>query len=201
MGSDCFSSRSLHTFYFYVQEYIWHSCCYLYIFADTFRPSSFCVLFYKPYLTVKAALSLHILSISILRRGRGGLVVNTSNFGSRGRGFEPHSGRHVVSLSKTYLPPPPPPPPPKVLVIPRKRDVKHQNQTKTKIISRLRTKHTISLLLLVHTLLCFSSMNKAKSTFYLFQELHHDLKFLNSWPGFLSSIQLTIGGKSDFIIS
>ena len=35
--------------------------------------------------------------------GRGGLVVNTSDFGSRGRGFEPHSGRRVVSLNKTYL--------------------------------------------------------------------------------------------------
>ena len=37
--------------------------------------------------------------------GRGGLVVNTSDSGSRGWGFEPHSGRRVVSLSKTYLPP------------------------------------------------------------------------------------------------
>ena len=46
--------------------------------------------------------------------GRGGLVVNTPHSGSRGRGFEPHSGRRVVSLSKTYLPP-------KVLVIPRNR--------------------------------------------------------------------------------
>ena len=46
--------------------------------------------------------------------GRGGLVVNTLDSGSRGPGFEPHSGHGVVSLSKTYLPP-------KVLVIPRKR--------------------------------------------------------------------------------
>ena len=37
-------------------------------------------------------------------------MVNTSDSGSKGRGFEPHSGRRVVSLSKTYL-----------LVIPRKR--------------------------------------------------------------------------------
>ena len=37
--------------------------------------------------------------------GRGDLVVNTSNSGSRGRGYEPHSGRRVVSLSKIYLPP------------------------------------------------------------------------------------------------
>ena len=37
--------------------------------------------------------------------GRGGLVVYTSDSGSRGRGFEPHSGLRVVSLSKTYLPP------------------------------------------------------------------------------------------------
>ena len=32
-------------------------------------------------------------------------MVNTSDSGSRGRWFEPHSGRRVVSLSKTYLPP------------------------------------------------------------------------------------------------
>ena len=38
-------------------------------------------------------------------RGRGDLVVNTLESGSRGRGFEPHSGRRIVSLSKTYLPP------------------------------------------------------------------------------------------------
>ena len=37
---------------------------------------------------------------------RGGQVVNTSDSGSRGWGFEPHSGRRVVSLSKTYSPPP-----------------------------------------------------------------------------------------------
>ena len=36
--------------------------------------------------------------------GRGGLVVKTSDSGSRGRGFEPHLGRRVVSLSKIYLP-------------------------------------------------------------------------------------------------
>ena len=43
--------------------------------------------------------------------------------GSRGRGFEPHSDRRVVSLSKTYLPP-------KVLVIPRKRWLR-PNMTET----------------------------------------------------------------------
>ena len=32
-------------------------------------------------------------------------MVNTSDSGYRSKGFEPHSGRHVVSLSKTYLPP------------------------------------------------------------------------------------------------
>ena len=68
----------------------------------------------------------HWLSRLKVNRGCGGLVVNTS-------GFEPHSGRRVVSLSKTYLPP-------KVLVIPRNRwlrpnmaeklyrDVKHQTK-------------------------------------------------------------------------
>ena len=35
----------------------------------------------------------------------GGAVDNTSDSGSRGWGFEPHSGRRVVFLSKTYLPP------------------------------------------------------------------------------------------------
>ena len=66
-------------------------------------------------------------------------MVNTSDSGSRGLGFESYSCRRVVSLSKTYFPQ-------KVLVIPRKlwlspnmtekivyRDVKHQtNQTKTR---------------------------------------------------------------------
>ena len=46
--------------------------------------------------------------------GRPGLVVNTSDSGTRGQGFEPYLGSRVVSLSKTYLLP-------KVLVIPRKR--------------------------------------------------------------------------------
>ena len=31
-------------------------------------------------------------------------MVNTLDSGSRGRGFESHSGCRVVSLSKTYLP-------------------------------------------------------------------------------------------------
>ena len=56
--------------------------------------------------------------IKPLTEGRGGLVVNTSDYGSRSRGFESPSGSHVVYLSKTYLPPPTPH---KVLVIPGKR--------------------------------------------------------------------------------
>ena len=47
-------------------------------------------------------------------RRRGGLVVRASDSGARGRGFDPHSGRRVVSLSKIFLPPK------KLLVIPRK---------------------------------------------------------------------------------
>ena len=35
---------------------------------------------------------------------RAGLVVMASDSGARGRGFDPHSGHHVVSLSKTHLP-------------------------------------------------------------------------------------------------
>ena len=57
-----------------------------------------------------------LCQIKPLTEGCGGLVVNTSDSGSRSRGFEVHSGSHVVSLSKTCLPPPP-----KVLVIPEKR--------------------------------------------------------------------------------
>ena len=30
---------------------------------------------------------------------------SASDFGARGRGFDPHSGRRVVSLSKVHLPP------------------------------------------------------------------------------------------------
>ena len=44
---------------------------------------------------------------------RAGLIVRASDSGARGRGFDPHSGHRVVSLSKTHLPP-------KVLVIARK---------------------------------------------------------------------------------
>ena len=49
--------------------------------------------------------SQHFLFTSQFGGGGGGLVVKTSDSGSRGQGFEPHSGRRVVSLSKTYLPP------------------------------------------------------------------------------------------------
>ena len=43
-------------------------------------------------------------------REHSGVVVRASDSGARGRGFDPHSGRRVVSLT-----------PQKVLVIPRKR--------------------------------------------------------------------------------
>ena len=43
-------------------------------------------------------------------------MVNTLDFGLRGRGFEPHSGRRLISLSKKCLPPPP-----QAKVIPGKR--------------------------------------------------------------------------------
>ena len=42
-------------------------------------------------------------------------MVRASDSGARGRGFDPHSGRRVVCMSKIHLPPH------KVLVIPRKR--------------------------------------------------------------------------------
>ena len=52
-----------------------------------------------------------ILTFSVLLkkkiRERGGLVVRASDSGARGRGFNPHSGRHVVSLSKIHLCTPP----------------------------------------------------------------------------------------------
>ena len=69
-------------------------------------------LFYKTAWPIKT-------KFCVFSMGRGwghvGLVVNTSDSRSRGQGFEPRSGRRVVSLSKTYLSPK------KVLVIPRKR--------------------------------------------------------------------------------
>ena len=44
----------------------------------------------------------------LVAKPKGGAVAwwltQVSDSGSRGRGFEPHSGRQVVSLSKTYLP-------------------------------------------------------------------------------------------------
>ena len=49
-------------------------------------------------------LSINLGRHMYVLEARGGLVVNTTDSGSRGRGFEPHSGRRVVSLSKTYLP-------------------------------------------------------------------------------------------------
>ena len=61
------------------------------------------------------------------------LVVNTSDSGSRGRGFELHSGCRVVSLSKTYLPPQ------KVLVIPKKRWL-HPNMTEKLVTGTLSIK-------------------------------------------------------------
>ena len=48
--------------------------------------------------------SLGVCSNSSLG-GCSGLVVNTSDSGSRGQGFEPHKGRRILSLTKTYIPP------------------------------------------------------------------------------------------------
>ena len=39
---------------------------------------------------------LNLLSVSHCCLERGGLVVNASDSGSRGRGFEPHSGQTVL---------------------------------------------------------------------------------------------------------
>ena len=62
---------------------------------------------YDPFSENKGADLLRGYREADLRlKGRGGLLVNTSNSESRGRGFEPHLGCRVVSLSKTYLPPP-----------------------------------------------------------------------------------------------
>ena len=60
------------------------------------------------YLNLHAELSKVIL---VMRWPSG----RASESGARGRGFDPHSGRRVVSLSKIHLPPN------KELVIPRKR--------------------------------------------------------------------------------
>ena len=46
-----------------------------------------------------------ILKKNIYIGRRHGLVVERRDSGARGRGFDPHSGRRVVSLSKIHLPP------------------------------------------------------------------------------------------------
>ena len=46
----------------------------------------------------------HNIENTNLSSERGGMVVNTADYGSRCRGFEPHSGCRVVSPSKTFLP-------------------------------------------------------------------------------------------------
>ena len=53
--------------------------------------------------------------VPLLEMERGGLVVNASDFGFRGRGFEPHSGQTVLCPLARHIYSP------KVLVIPRKR--------------------------------------------------------------------------------
>ena len=113
-----------------VQEAInfkfWNKTCYI-LFRHFIKSG---VLWAKLPLCVNKFTQLVPLVLSVLPTmsirnhiiggsGGRGAVVNTLDSGSRRRGFEPHSGRRVVSFSKTYLAPPPPPP--KVLVIPRQR--------------------------------------------------------------------------------
>ena len=65
----------------------------------------FCISGFKVVLSLSEMVTSNAIWRYLEASGRSGLVVNTSDSRSRGRGFEPHSGRHVVSLSKTYLPP------------------------------------------------------------------------------------------------
>ena len=44
-----------------------------------------------------------ILKTNLSNGECGGLVVRDSDSGARGRGFDPHSGRRVVSLNKTQF--------------------------------------------------------------------------------------------------
>ena len=44
-----------------------------------------------------------ILPLTSSPEGRRGLMVKGSDSGARGRGFDPHSGHRVVSLSKAHL--------------------------------------------------------------------------------------------------
>ena len=63
---------------------------------------------YQPAQLPHCLISLNFAVYSNSRE-HGGIVVRATHSGARGRGFDPHSGRRVVSL-----------PPQKVLVIPRK---------------------------------------------------------------------------------
>ena len=56
-----------------------------------------------------------LIFVTFAPRERGGLVVNASDSGSRGRGFGPHSGQTVLCPWARHIYSP------KVLVIPRKR--------------------------------------------------------------------------------
>ena len=73
-----------------------------------------------------------ILTFLPFKKGeRGGLVVNASDSGSRGPGFEPHSGQTCCVLEQgTFTPL-------KVLVIPRKRWLR-PNMTEKLFIGTLR---------------------------------------------------------------
>ena len=92
-------------------------------------------------------------------------MVNTSDTGSRSRGCEPHSGSHVVSLSKTYLPPPPKKKKKKerkkVLVIPWKRWLR-PNMTEILFTWTLSINQTKTVALLMHYLTDFLFIHRGK---------------------------------------
>ena len=66
-------------------------------------------------LNIVNCIESRVISVSVHKTLRGGLVVNASDYGSRGRGFEPHCGQTVLcpSARPIYSS--------KALVIPRKR--------------------------------------------------------------------------------
>ena len=98
---------------------------------DTFSFSSISILLLKDLNIVFVCDMLMFVRMLPFTSGeRGGLVVNASDSGSRGRGFEPHSGQTVLCPSARHIYAP------KVLVIPRKRWL-HPNMTEKLFTGRV----------------------------------------------------------------
>ena len=69
---------------------------------DAFAPVEYLNL-KKAHLKDKNIVSLYRIIVTLVEGEGGGLVVNASDYGSRGRGLSPLGSNRVVSLSKAHL--------------------------------------------------------------------------------------------------